>query len=300
MLKKILTSNFSLITRENSLMWTKSKLYLMALVAGLGLIGASMVSTTQAATIVFEDHFDNGSVANSDSVPGFWTTITESASTGNGATEAGSLLTLEATGVHPRTSVSSAVSNTFNFFTAPAPMVYTMTGLSLTGNAPSGNQILRMGMLSDGPNRMGDSDDSFGIDLRNDGAVMIRSRINNAGWFTYLDYKGTGATITGAELTLDATNYAVRIFTSTGTIDQNTLNWSALAGPHGMAQADWGTGGTGDSALFLETQVTGGSLSSIANVGDVTVAVPEPATLGLLAVGMSLLVLRGYRHGTAG
>src|SRR4051794_31148053 len=79
-------------------------------------------ASARAAVPVFVDHFNNGSVANSDSVPNFWTTIIDQAGT---ATEpVGGPLTLTAAGANPGdpfpfTEIASPLQNSFNFFRSP-------------------------------------------------------------------------------------------------------------------------------------------------------------------------------------
>ena len=96
-------------------------------------------SSTHAATPVFTDHFNNGNVANSDTVPNFWNTIIDAAGT---ATEpVGGPLTLTATGASggdqfPFTEIASPLQNSFNFFRSP--IVLQASGL---GYAPGSASI---------------------------------------------------------------------------------------------------------------------------------------------------------------
>src|SRR5437588_23281 len=97
------------------------------------LFAAVAASSARAAISVFVDHFNNGSVANSDTIPNFWTTIIDAAGTlteGNG----GSLsLAAKGTGAgqYPFTQISSPLQNSFNFFRSP--LVLQASGL---GYAP--------------------------------------------------------------------------------------------------------------------------------------------------------------------
>src|SRR5262245_9544884 len=91
------------------------------------LFAAAAVTCARADVPVFIDHFNNGSVANSDTQPAFWNTLISGGGTATeGSYGIGSLL-LNVTGASggnqfPFTEIASPLQNSFNFFHAPLVM----------------------------------------------------------------------------------------------------------------------------------------------------------------------------------
>ena len=80
----------------------------------------------------------DGSVADSDTQPGFWTTLISGAGAPSEGTGAGGSLLLNVTGASggnqfPFTEIASPLQNSFNFFRAPI-----VIQASLQGNVPYG------------------------------------------------------------------------------------------------------------------------------------------------------------------
>src|SRR5213592_3793614 len=102
------------------------------------LFASTAVTCARADVTVFTDHFNNGSVANSDTQTSFWSTLvsgTGTATEGTGGT--GSLL-LNVTGASggnqfPFTEIASPLQNSFNFF--HAPIVIQASGLNYGANS---------------------------------------------------------------------------------------------------------------------------------------------------------------------
>ena len=101
------------------------------------LFAATTVTCARADVQVFVDHFNNGSVANSDTQPAFWNTLVSGTGTATeGSGGAGSLL-LNVTGAtsgnaFPFTEIASPLQSSFNFF--HAPIVLQASGLNYGAN----------------------------------------------------------------------------------------------------------------------------------------------------------------------
>ena len=138
------------------------------------LFAAAAASSARAAIPVFVDHFNNGSVANSDTVPNFWNTVIDAAGTaveGNGGS-----LTLTATGAsggdqYPFTQISSPLQNSFNFFRSP--IVLQASGLGYApGSAAVGLTQFNLtteALFNGGSRTEYEAEDAFTIWVANQG-----------------------------------------------------------------------------------------------------------------------------------
>src|SRR4051812_28702542 len=154
------------------------------------LFAAAAVTCARADTTVFTDHFNNGSVADSDIIPGFWSTLvsgTGTATEGTGGT--GSLL-LNVTGASggnqfPFTEIASPLQASFNFF--HAPIVIQASGLNYgpNTNATSLTQftITSQALSNAGPNTEYPSEDAISLWINNpantNGQVLLGLKQNS-------------------------------------------------------------------------------------------------------------------------
>lgn len=277
----------------------KKTLLILMTLAAVALAGPA---SNAKADVVFEDNFNNNIVADSDGVPatgtGFWTThLFDGADGTNAFAETGGKVTLtalEADTSGTSISISSNVSSDFNFFTSQR--TYSVSGMSLGGTLTQpGKKIGRFLILSSG-DRFTTSSDGVLLEITGSGVIFFRVRLNgsNTTLVNGVD-ADSGGVITGFDLVLDATNYDLKIHSTTGTFDSSDN--AAFAGTHGLTLPGWDNGG--NSLLGLESGRGDGAnagQSSIFNVDKLTVtAIPEPATLGMLALGGMMMTFRGRR-----
>lgn len=283
----------------------------------VGVFAAALLALaplSASATILFQDNFDNGTPANSDSVPDYWTLVTpNAASSGSTVTESGGTLSIalpgsNTTDTQTRTIRSHASAPAFNFF--HQPLTFSVAGFSVTNpqvgdvGAGPGNSLFQFSLsptTESNPTSATATTDMVGLRIRasnrvelgfkqNDGSTNVFASANLAHDFTYTQ------AITGFSLTLDATSYSLVL-----TFADNSTSTS-ISGTHGLGLETWGSGDAlGDSGIGLVTQSflsSNKANDTLVTLDSLTVtAVPEPAsTAALVGLGAFGLVTLRRRH----
>ena len=237
---------------------------------------------------VFIDHFNNNSVANSDTQPGFWSTLvsgTGTATEGTGA--AGGSLLLNVTGANggnqfPFTEIASPLQNSFNFF--HAPIVIQASGLnygpntdptSLTQFTITGQQLSNAGANTEFP-----ASDAISLWVANPnnphGQILLGEKLDSPNASTAFDrfqaigeigrdYGITsynGGQVHGIKLVISPTFYSLSVTHDTSASDSTQVTDSyvgTLVIPRGVSPGQWGSAANplGDSAVNIESQLSG-------------------------------------------
>ncbi|MHB1158685.1 MAG: PEP-CTERM sorting domain-containing protein [Phycisphaerales bacterium] len=280
----------------------------MTLMAG---VSAVLVLAAHAgASLVFEDNFSgthasftnaqtfDSDSANTGNIGGFWTanlvTSTTIGSEGGGGLMLSATCATSDLVARPSTSVTSAAGSTFNFFTQQ--LTFTGTGVAIGGTATNSyEKVGRFGVMSNSTSAYGALSALY-LEMVGNNKVSLKAKTgiaSNPGTILVNNIPVTG-TITGFELTLDATTYDLTIYTTTGTFDSG--NNATFAGNHSLTAAGWGN--DGNAGLVLEAQRTSNGAAAVGLTGTMTIgqltvdAIPEPATLGLLTLGGLLIASR--------
>jgi len=270
-----------------------------------GLMLFAVASAVQADTIVFQDSFNNGVVANSDSVPNYWTPVSYLGAPGDGTiTEANGPGGLTMTVARPASAnnnqlhLETTTYSYLNFFDHKITIDCSLAVSITTANSPGsfrftlGSQPLN--------NEYGVND---GIQFNVEAyptfdKVTLQAKQNAPNSpYTALTTPVFPATLSRFVLTLDATTYSLSLYLGNGSL----FNAVPYTGSLGLDPSQWGPSANPsqynhDSAIDIEAIVTKnaadpGNLS--ANLTNLTVSViPEPASLGLLALGGLLLLPR--------
>ncbi|MHB1157563.1 MAG: PEP-CTERM sorting domain-containing protein [Phycisphaerales bacterium] len=283
---------------------------------GMTLMGAVFIAgpAAYADTIVFQDNFGNDVPVNSDGVPatgtGFWSVVPATPIAGGSVTESAGLVTLVAGGPSSTAGQVSAMlrsgapTDDFNFFTQKLTFSATVGVTTNTANYWDG--LLRFVIESQSGTNYS-ANDALAVRLRRRSTgdeVLLAYKINNSAMspdqnnasVTFLVGAGGNGVVlshrvTGFELTLDATDYTLVIHQDGGAAD------ATYTGTHGLLVGDWGTGAGngGKSSLEIENLRGGTALAGThftSTWDNLTVTVPEPATVGLMTLG-GLMMVRG-------
>lgn len=253
---------------------------------------------------VFTDHFNNGSVADSDTQPGFWSTLISgggAASEGTGG--AGSLL-LNVTGADsgnqfPFTEIASPLENSFNFF--QAPIVIQASGLNYGPNSDPSSltqfTITTQALSNAGPNTEYPAQDAISLWVANpnntNGQILLGLKEDSPNASTAFDrfealgpigrdggpISYNGGQVHGVKLVISPTFYFLAVTHDASSTDttqvtdsyNGTLVITPGAGP------GWGTvtNPLGDNAINIESQLSGVSDPNAVNpfnVGSIAVS----------------------------
>jgi hypothetical protein len=258
---------------------------------GLALLG----QTIHAQTIVFQDNFDNGSVANSDTINNYWTTA-GGAFTYNEDTTGTGILNVN----YPTGQLSANVNNemfglqstSLNFFNQS--LTYSAR-FDLTGSGGGSNQrALRFGVYSNSnaSGAYGLSNDAVIVYLDDSGQVRMGFRENastaDPNNLLILQSSGLAGTINGFDLTLNGTvgtgSYSLTLFSSS--LPSVTYTGSNI----GLTSANWDTD---TLAGFRYTrQSVNGMNVAMESFAVTSAAVPEPSTFMMIGFGFLVLVAR--------
>lgn len=228
-----------------------------------GLFAASAV----AQTPIFFDTFENGAVTNGEVIPVFWTPSSPANTT---VAETGGALVITAGGLaspngtlapHLRSGNPSAQ---FNFFHGPLRFA---ASVAIGGTAPANQSLVRFALTGNNAANYS-AEDVLAVRLQGDNRVSLsvkqdRAAISPEAVTLLINAAGVGSTVTGFELTLDATNYTL-VVAHTGGAGSTAFN-----GAHGLIAAQWGVDGA-SAFQFEVVRATGaGAGAGLASVGTV-------------------------------
>jgi hypothetical protein len=273
-------------------------------VAGTALLGLP-VAATQAG-VVFVDHFNNGVVADSDNVAGFWTVDQTTIPPADGAVTAvetagptGQLtITTVDTGVsgnvRPAYGLISDVSSDFAFDNAQGVTYSFDFDLNTNDAGGAGRDRLRFWITDDKAPGFGgsfDVEDAVTVDVLGADRIdfgwkngSLGNPFANQPGSTDNWSPGVG-NITGFDLTLTDTSWELVVNGSGGTASQSGL----FADDGGLT--NWGASSIG----FHINEIDGGNAArTFVNEIDrlEVTAIPEPGSLGLALTGAGLILVR--------
>ncbi|MHB1158696.1 MAG: PEP-CTERM sorting domain-containing protein [Phycisphaerales bacterium] len=289
----------------------------------IGMSGAALLAGVVAqspAAVVFQDDFDNGvpTQTASESPTNWVYAVGTGAGDLSTASETGTTLTLTATSNVGNGGPSAnmnlrATSSSMNFWLAPVTM--TLSGMSRRGTVVNAGKNVYGAFVSQAENTNATNSavefrffdlEYVRIGWKANAANRVGTNISNS-----LQISTVLNRINGAEFTLDGTGsqlaYELRFATSANPMDTNSNGFidyldtgkGILKGLLSVTDtttlrnawlADNGVGSVNNAqaAVTIATARTNNSAeSSIFNLDQLTVssAIPEPATLGLLAMG---------------
>lgn len=221
--------------------------------------------TATAPDRVFTDRFNNGSVANSDQVPAFWSTRNQGASSAVAESSAVPLKLTASGAGYPHAQIASGVRDEFNFFEAPIEIE--ATGINFDSPSGSyGKSYLRFALssqaLTAGTQSEYTSEDAFSLRIGGDNSIGLGFKVNSPNVST--EFEGVNLlnqTVSGPvrriKLVVHPTFYKLNVehdlsladstpTTSqfSGTLSLNLNDWAVLAGA-----------ATGNSAMYVQSQL---------------------------------------------
>ena len=270
------------------------------------LFAASAVISARADVPVFIDHFNNGSVAASDTQPAFWNTLVSGTGTATEGTGAGGSLLLNVTGAtagnqFPFTEIASPLQSSFNFF--HAPIVIQASGLNYGPNTNPTSltqfTLTTQALSNAGPNTEYPAQDAISLWVANpnntNGQILLglkEDSPNASSAFDRFQALGpvgrdtngfpityNGGQVHGIKLVISPTFYTLAVTHDASNTDstQVTDNYNGGLDINRGAGPGWGTVANplGDNALNIESQLSGVSdptAVSPFNVGQVSVS----------------------------
>jgi hypothetical protein len=253
-------------------------------------------SVASAADLVFQDHFNNGSPTDSDTTPGFWTTRL-SGSTSTAVEPVGGPLALTAGGSQfPHAQLASNTQAMFNFFHTPILIQASGLNFNLNGGAPSSQALFRLALSSRTLVNNDDSeylcDDAFALRIESptsgtgpNFAMGVKENypMHNTeydGFWLVNPLNNFGAVFPGAirgfSLLLGPRFYDLTISYDTSPSDP-TQQTRHFAGSLDMFLNNWHDSTdpgpvTGDTAMFLQSQMNNNPTANTANLSSFTVS----------------------------
>jgi hypothetical protein len=267
--------------------------------AACGVCAAPFLCTfAHAQTQVFVDHFNNGSVTNSDSVANFWQVIPNDDSTVTEPTGGPLNLTAQATGTtgdnYPFAELSAtALQSSFNFF--QQPIILSVSNMSYT-SASVANSITEFNFGSQLTSPGGtiqteyNEPSDFSLEIcppsGGNGQIIMGEKANypnsSSPWDSYQligpighvtnGAQNLGSQVTGFTLVLSSQYYVLSVQTASG-----TTNYSGGLNLMNTGQYPWTTGAyaPGNPELNIETQIAGttnGTDQASLNIGQLSVS----------------------------
>ncbi len=255
------------------------------------------VADSGGANRLFTDNFDNGVVANSNSVNGFWSqrnlgassTVSEtSINTMTGAKAAEPLKLTAVGGGYPHAQIASAVRSEFNFFKNPVALEATGIGFSSTSNSTSvntiGKSILRFVLspqgLASGSESEYTSSNALALRIEGGNLVALGYKLNSPNANTEYANNLLSQTMSGPVrriyLVAHGAFYFLQVTHDVSNTD-STQTISEFTGGLSLNPANWG--GTGNSAMYIQGQLnnSGASENMTALVGSLAVSAVKPA-----------------------
>lgn len=270
--------------------------------AAAALLSAVLTMPSIGGAQVFVDHFNNGSVSDSDTIPGFWNTVVGGTGVPSEAVGGPMILKAQSSGPgdpYPFTQISSGLNNSFNFFRSP--VVLKASGLGYA-NGDFANTLTQFDFTSEalngggGPGTEYAAEDGISLVVGNtgfgSGNILLGLKLDSPNHSTPFDrYQAIGPNpganagkqtyagqVRGFSLTIAATFYDLIVYHDTSPSDPTQLT-NHYAGGLNVFRGDYSNWGTptnpaGDSALNIETQLSNvSSATPVANfkIGQVSV-----------------------------
>lgn len=234
--------------------------------------------------IVFQDTFENGSVADSDNETGFWSTTYAS---GSGSyVEANGTLSIIAdrpAGASSSTynTMASVVNSQLDFFSSPLTV---SADITMGGTVAASDIETRFFIASSEQSAYSSMNDVFGLYLKGNNQMRIESKNNGASNYL-VRWQTLPATPVGFEITLDAENFNVTVYLEGG-------GSAEFSGTHGMTANDWDTVGSSLAVqVFRLGSYNDGEYSELV-LDNLTAALEGSATLSLVILSEAETSLR--------
>jgi hypothetical protein len=210
-----------------------------------------------AQSTVFTDHFEDGAIANSDHLVGFWTA---GQNQGTLVERNGNLHFAVTAGSQKSPWIRSAVSPEFNFFNRP--LAFSVRGLRYSSTpAATEHAYFQLMVASLSSSSASLLPDAIGVRIRANNQIVVGWKMDDAtrtlfsGRYVRVTYDASAA-VTGFTLTVRTTGWTL----IASLADESVVTLSGLF-PANFTRANWdgqvtqGTGsGSGDSAVILQLQ----------------------------------------------
>lgn len=215
------------------------------------------------------DTFRNGSIADSDTLSGFWTQRNQGASsvseTGPGSNNLAEPLKLTAAGAgYPHAQIASSVRGELNFFRNPIAIEAAGLGVSSTSHSTSvntiGRSILRFALTSQGLSSGSQSEytvpDALALRIEGGNVVTLGSKVNapnqNTEFTANLLHHALSGPVRRVRLVMHGTFYDLQVEHDLSASDSSQV-MSEFSGPLSLDVADWNA--SGESSLILQAQL---------------------------------------------
>jgi hypothetical protein len=249
---------------------------------GLAVAVALTAGMAQGA-LLFEDTFGNNVATNSDSVNGFWE-IFGTGAPGFSVIETNGTLemtTASETAARGETLYFQSVNAQSNFYFFNESRTFSADVISHGGTASPSDQEFHFNVFSVGGDYAFKSDDWIRILVQETNQVYVQERINE-----------TAVTISNFVYSSAVTHFALTVDDSGWSLDLTDTNStvSTYSGSHNLTTSNWNHA-TGAYAAFGAVKDDGSTGRTIIEIDNFQV-IPEPGTLGTLAVAFAALFLR--------
>src|ERR1041385_1281197 len=147
--------------------------------ASLAIFLFGLLESSAIASLPFVDNFDNGLPQNSDTIPGFWTTILATPGGSQVTEDVGPVLSSVHLLAKPEVHlVGTGVSNDFNFFASE--ITFQLTGLTFSAIPATDptNQIFRFAVQSEGTVTQQGVDDAITLFRSEEHTSELQSRLH--------------------------------------------------------------------------------------------------------------------------
>jgi hypothetical protein len=248
------------------------------------LLASVAAACARADVTVFTDHFNNGSVADSDTQSGFWSTLISGGGAPTEGAGAGGSLLLNVTGASggnqfPFTEIASPLQGSFNFFRAP--MVIQASGLNYGANTHPSSltqfTITSQALSNAGPNTEFPASDAISLWVANpnniNGQILLGLKLDSPNASTAFDrfqaigpigrdhgpVMYSGGQVHAVKLVIGPTFYSLQVTHDASSSDptQTVDTYAGGLDINRGAGPQWGTATNpqGDSAVNIETQL---------------------------------------------
>lgn len=256
-----------------------------------GLLFGGMTAFVSGAVIPslpFEDHFENGVLANSDTIVDAWTNI--NSGTGGLLTESSNRLNFSLTAANQFRYMQTSVSPAMNFYSEP--VTYSLNGVNFTTpSSASTEYFLNMFVGVDGTAAgLGGNSDGIWVRARADGAIYAIGKKNGGSNYNLIDPQlgAWSGTLTALSLTMNGENFTIN-WTSTGS------GSNSISGTTGITESDWSATGSTFAVHFQTTNNGGVTYNLSGSIDDISV-IPEPSTMGMMGMAVTVLGVFLFRR----